>query len=370
MATPTPGRPGRVFISYRRDDSAYPAGWLYDRLCAHLGSERVFKDVDSIAPGDDFVQVLEHAVGSCQALLVLIGDHWLDITDDTGSRRLDDADDFVRLEIETALRRGVRVVPILVGRAPMPKSEQLPDSLQPLTRRHAIPLSPNRFESDLARLLPVIDKTLSAIDNGPTGIPAAPPVDQEITYPDDVARKQTLLKRLSRRTKILVAAVAGVAIMAVAGIVVIESRSSSTGGAATTAPVSVDRLLSLVPSEDHCVGTPDSRGGFGTVEADCSPGAPQLSGLHYYLYSDRDEMVRDWTQQFSAAAVCPGASQSPQSWRRGSDHGSVWCVTHQTDGAGPTVLWTVENLSLLGEADGHPGASIGEPFQWWSAHYQ
>ena len=167
-AGPTPAGPGRVFISYRRDDSAFPAGWLYDRLSAHVGNGLVFKDVDSIEPGDDFVRVLEDAVGSCQVLLALIGDRWLDIIDETGQRRLDNPDDFVRLEIEAALRRDVRVVPVLVGRAPMPKSEQLPDSLRGLIRRHAIELSPNRFESDVARLVRTIDKTLAeaAFDRG------------------------------------------------------------------------------------------------------------------------------------------------------------------------------------------------------------
>jgi hypothetical protein len=172
MSASTPAGLGRIFISYRRDDSAFPAGWLYDRLCAHLSSDQVFKDVDSIEPGDDFVRVLEDAVGSCHVLLALIGDRWLDITDETGNRRLDEPDDFVRIEIEAALRRDVRVVPILVGRAPMPRSEQLPDSLRGLTRRHAIQLSPNRFDSDLARLLLVIDKTLAAIRDGPAKTPA------------------------------------------------------------------------------------------------------------------------------------------------------------------------------------------------------
>ncbi|HEX5253792.1 MAG TPA: toll/interleukin-1 receptor domain-containing protein, partial [Mycobacterium sp.] len=106
------------------EDSAFPAGWLYDRLRARFGSECVFKDVDSIDPGDDFLRVIEDAVGSCQVLLALIGDHWLDITDPTGHRRLDDPNDFVRLEIEAALRRDVRVIPLLVGRAPLPSSEQ------------------------------------------------------------------------------------------------------------------------------------------------------------------------------------------------------------------------------------------------------
>ena len=176
MAASTSADPGRIFISYRREDSAFPAGWLYDRLCVRFGSDYVFKDVDSIDPGDDFLRVIEDAVGSCQVLLALIGDRWLDIADGTGHRRLDDPNDFVRLEIEAALRRDVRVIPLLVGRAPLPSSEQLPDSLRGLIRRHAIELSPNRFEPDVARLVRIIDKTLAAVGEGPPDAPA--PVDR------------------------------------------------------------------------------------------------------------------------------------------------------------------------------------------------
>src|SRR6476659_8587509 len=173
MGASTSADPGRIFISYRREDSAFPAGWLYDRLCARFGRDYVFKDVDSIDPGDDFLRVVEDAVGSCQVLLALIGDRWLDITNGTGHRRLDDPNDFVRLEIEAALRRDVRVIPILVGRAPLPSSEQLPDSLRGLIRRHAIELSPNRFEPDVARLVRIIDKTLAAVGEGPADAPAS-----------------------------------------------------------------------------------------------------------------------------------------------------------------------------------------------------
>ena len=94
--------PGRVFISYRREETAYPAGWLYDRLAQHFGAAQIFKDVDSIPLGDDFVEVIDRAVGSCDVLLALIGAQWLTITDVHG-RRLDDPNDFVRLEIEAAL---------------------------------------------------------------------------------------------------------------------------------------------------------------------------------------------------------------------------------------------------------------------------
>jgi len=121
MAEPAAGSTGRIFISYRREETAYPAGWLFDRLAERFGPKQVFKDVDSIELGDDFVQMITRAVGSCDVLLALIGDQWLTITDVHGRRRLDDPDDFVRLEIEAALTRNVRIIPILVDGANMPR---------------------------------------------------------------------------------------------------------------------------------------------------------------------------------------------------------------------------------------------------------
>jgi hypothetical protein len=161
MAGVIPAAPGRIFISYRREETAYPAGWLYDRLIDRFAKGQVFKDIDSIALGDDFVQVITAAVGSCDVLLALIGDRWLTVADEDGRRRLDSPDDFVRLELEAALARNVRVIPILVEGARMPRAAELPPSLAGLVRRQALELSPARFDADTGRLLKVLDETLA-----------------------------------------------------------------------------------------------------------------------------------------------------------------------------------------------------------------
>lgn len=158
---PEPVRPASgIFISYRRDDTAYAAGWLFDRLVDEFGPEQVFKDLDSIALGDDFVDAITAAVSSTDVLLALIGDKWLGMVDEHGERRLDDPDDFVRLEIEAALERDVRVIPILVEGARMPRSEELPQSLAALARRQALELTSSRFSSDTRTLLSVLENTL------------------------------------------------------------------------------------------------------------------------------------------------------------------------------------------------------------------
>jgi len=152
---------GRIFLSYRREETGYAAGWLYDRLAERFSDGQVFKDVDSIELGDDFIEAVATAVESCDVLLALIGDRWLTITAADGKRRLDDPEDFVRLEIETALTRDVRVIPILVAGAKMPEAVDLPPSLARLVRRQALDLSPNHFEADLSRLFKVLNSTLA-----------------------------------------------------------------------------------------------------------------------------------------------------------------------------------------------------------------
>ena len=131
----------RIFISYRWDDSGGWAGRLYDRLSQHFGEANIFMDINTIEPGLDFVQVIDQAVGSCDALIALIGRQWLTITDDSARRRLDNPEDFVRLEIATALSRNIRVIPALVQGTCMPRSSDLPDVLEPIARRNACELS-------------------------------------------------------------------------------------------------------------------------------------------------------------------------------------------------------------------------------------
>src|SRR5262245_32220300 len=103
---------GGIFLSYRRQESSHLAGRLYDRLADRFGEDQVFMDVDTLEPGADFAEAIFRAVASCQVLLAIIGPAWLSSADGQGRRRLDEPDDIVRLEIEAALERGVRVIPI------------------------------------------------------------------------------------------------------------------------------------------------------------------------------------------------------------------------------------------------------------------
>jgi Flp pilus assembly protein TadD len=153
-----------IFVSYRRDDSSGHAGRLFDNLAKHFGEDQIFMDIDTIEPGEDFVTVIENAVGSCEILIVIIGRHWLSQPGES-TRRLDNPNDFVRLEIATALDRNIRVIPVLVQRASMPKPEDLPDDLARLTRRNAIELSDVRWQNDVERLIGVMERVLAKPDS-------------------------------------------------------------------------------------------------------------------------------------------------------------------------------------------------------------
>ena len=151
---------GGLFISYRRQESSGMTGRLYDRLVGRFGDDQVFMDVDTIALGVDFTQVIAEAVSNCTVLLAVIGPAWLTITDEDGQPRLEDPDDIVRLEIQTALERDIRVIPILVEGAVMPRRRQLPEQLAGLARRNAHFLRHESFRSDADRLLEAIESIL------------------------------------------------------------------------------------------------------------------------------------------------------------------------------------------------------------------
>lgn len=224
---------GGVFISYRREDSAGFAGRIYDRLVSRLQSGRVFFDVDNIEPGLDFVKVLADRVGDCDALVAIIGEEWLSTTNEAAERRLDDPHDFVRIEIEAALQRDIRVIPVLINGARMPRANDLPDSLKPLVRRQAIEISHTRFDSDSERLTRALQRALedqpAIVETEPRGdpkpivvepAPATAPIlvksalDGSVAPPGHAQPKQGLIAG-----KVKYAVIAIAALIAILGII-------------------------------------------------------------------------------------------------------------------------------------------------------
>ena len=339
---------GRIFISYRREETAYPAGWLYDRLAEHFGEDQIFKDVDSIELGDDFVAVITDAVGSTNVLLAVIGNEWLTITDEVGRRRLDNPDDFVRLEIEAALSRGVRVIPILVDGARMPRADELPPSLAPLTRRQALELSPTRFASDTSRLLKVLERTLADARPGGADVaarsapatapervepPSGEPVPGAAVEPRPAPRSRGRLG--GRRLLIALGAAAAVTAAVIVAIVVTSGDGST------------------VFSDD-----------FSNREAGWSDAGDEIHGSHYTngayrIYADRKRS--EWSRPRSAEAVYPSAPSNIRiaveaRKREGSSGGyGVFCRDDVTRYQGYAFQIWERDVEILKYFEGDPG---------------
>ncbi len=211
-----------VFISYRRDDTAGEAGRLADHLVKRFGKDRVFIDIDAIAPGTDFVVELDRALTRTAVMLVIIGRGWLSASDDEGKRRLDAPDDFVRREVATALQRGTRVIPVLVQNATMPSAARLPEELAAFASRQAVAIQHEEFVADATRLADAIAPLIEPGDTGPW------------------------------RRRALIAGVA-VAILLIAGLLILRSRqdagtvaTSETGQSATAGRAQQQEVDDLV----------------------------------------------------------------------------------------------------------------------------
>ncbi|MEV0703330.1 toll/interleukin-1 receptor domain-containing protein [Saccharopolyspora sp. NPDC050389] len=207
----------RIFISYRHGDNAYAARWLNVVLRGRFGADRVFFDT-GMDPGVNYVQEIERELDSCAVLLAVIGPQWMAIADELGRRRLENPNDVVVREISTALRNGVRVIPVLIDDAEMPKSAELPTDLRPLTQHNGVVLNPGTSDSELGRLLGALDRHLA----NPSSVPPEPepPAEPEpgvrsrydllhdlvqecITPPDGRGRELPVIRLLGSGTEVL-----------------------------------------------------------------------------------------------------------------------------------------------------------------------
>jgi formylglycine-generating enzyme required for sulfatase activity len=184
-----------IFISYRRVDSSDVTGRIYDRLVSTFDRNSVFKDVDSIPFGVDFREHLDQAVSQCQVCLVVVGRTWLEAKDKAGRRRLDNTQDFVRIEIESALKRKIPVIPVLVGGASMPGPEQLPPSLEPLAYRNGAQVrSDPDFHRDMDRLIAGIQQHFGSAQTPPPS-----PLQQKQTFTFEVVTVNDKGEEISRK---------------------------------------------------------------------------------------------------------------------------------------------------------------------------
>jgi|tagenome__1003787_1003787.scaffolds.fasta_scaffold20979695_2 streptogramin lyase len=235
----------RIFISYRHADSAGYAGRLHDRLQQRYGDQHVFMDLE-MEYGIDFVERIGDAVGTSAVMLVMIGPGWLDARDEGNARRLDDPDDFVRIEVSSALARPTRVIPVLVGNAKMPERGDLPEPMQALARRNALELSDSRWEFDVGRLVQTVDGVINARADQAASRPRADVATPASTaVPRDADEANSAATRPGsqhagperRRRKIVLTAAVAVVVVAIAvAVVALGSDGNGKGGGGDKTP--------------------------------------------------------------------------------------------------------------------------------------
>jgi hypothetical protein len=283
------GTQGRaIFISYRRDDSEGESGRLFDDLVRAYGDDSVFMDVAGIQPGLDFRKAIDDNVATCGVLLAVIGPTWATVTGSDGARRLDNPNDYVRLEIGSALKRGIPVIPVLVHEAHMPALELLPDDLRDLRYRNSVELTHARWNSDVALLV-------NALKSYVGGAPAHPEETVHATVPVQLPAPQSAPAPASTgksRMPLFVGLGAVVLIAAVAiGFVVMQhngggqqanpdaSNTAKTGTAATGTTTPVNTAASTtVPAAT--TGTP---AGAAATPAE-SPKLPETAAGSAYVW--------------------------------------------------------------------------------------
>ena len=306
----------RVFVSYRREDASGHAGRLYDVLAARFGASNVFMDVDTIEVGTDFAQAIERAVVSCDAVIALIGRHWLAAADAEGRRRLDDPNDFVRLELEAALARDISVVPACVQGARHPAADDLPASLAPLARRQGVQLDDEGWHDDVARLVERLERTVA---------------------PEPVRDQPH--RRTTRRALALAAAAAAVLLAAAAALLLLRDDGGEGGAGGNFPNADERRLLAVVPAITR---TQCERIDYGdeaaTASVECSGGAG--TSVTYNLFESTQ--VRDaWYQRTrEEAGVEPdGGTCTPEAFRGETAYGAGRYVCW-SDGGEPLLAWT------------------------------
>lgn len=369
------GGPSKVFISYRRSESGGHAGRLYDAMAARFGDGNVFMDIE-MQPGVDFVQRITEAVGACHILLVVMGPEWGRPAAAGERSRLEDPDDFVRLEVATALRRSdVTIIPLLVEDAEMPDPDELPADLRALTRRNALELSDTRWRADVARLLEVMDGLLGdAADDAPAaplrtaGVPApaeGPPPPAPPPPAGGLRQRAPLALAAAG-----VVAVIGVVVLALAsaGDEAPAPRPATTGATAQSLgrPAQVpancrdrgasDLLGDLRAARDWGCRFPDARG-------------VTFPSLTYLEYVDpaRARAAARASIDFELAhgwKPCPAAT--PLSSFRGTS--SCLVATKEADQPAGTIeiMWHGEGWRVFGQATFDPPTPVDNAIDAWS----
>jgi TIR domain len=372
----------RIFIAYRREDTSGQAGRLYDALSARFGDESVFMDVDTIDLGADFVQVLDEAVGSCHVLVALIGRHWLTAADEQGHRRIDDPRDFVGLEIQAALSRGIPVIPALVEGTRMPSRKDLPEGLVPLTRRQALELGTGaRWRFDVDRLVKFLERLAGAEITTHRQLPPEP----ESTKATGKTGRRVNLAAPRR----LLAALAALAILGAALAVVLVMRGSHHARTPAASHMSESgRLADAIDAELLIAHIPQG------IRKTCKPIDPIAAAVFlrsvscsqgskgkvtYSRAHSGDALRAFFLQQTSSAGLhyptshtCRSHRPAADEWRRQGPQTHVEERARHTEGrvlcyersAALWIAWTDTPTKIFASAS-RPRSQWAALYGWW-----
>ena len=330
-------------MSYRRSDSGH-AGRLYDALASRFGPDNVFMDIDAIDPGVDFAEVINRAVTACEVVIALIGREWVTATDAKGRRRLESPDDFVRLELESALARDIVVIPTCVQGAQIPSAQELPPSLALLARRQGIELRDVGWHDDVERLIRRLELLAEGGREAETA-PRAP--DREPVWPSRPAWRS---KRLLVPVGLVLAAV---------GIAAVVAALARRGSGSDRTSLAERRLLAFIPP----VTRPSCQHiswGEKSARASLSCAGARLS-VTYHLFSRNADMNGWYAERRELERIRPGAgSCTGKTFRgegpytvRGRTAGRYFCFV---DSQGESELvWTDGRVSVGSESNVYEG---------------
>ncbi len=383
---------GRIFISYRRADTANQAGWLADRLVAQYGRNQVVKDVDSIQLGNDFADVIAAAVTSCNVLLALIGHQWL--------AAAPGGDDYVRVEIESALTRGVQVIPVLVDGARMPTAAELPPSLALLAQRAPLSLGAANPEGDVSRITQVLDQNIaerqgtetSMAVNQPTVTGMAPSWGRPVVQGGQPQPGQSLpgqtpppgpaptrqMRRRPRTWVIAAAAAAVVAAVVVAVIVIPGGSHPASPSAASSSSAAANAGKGSAAPKGSNSASPSAAGkvlladNFSTNKADWVDDAHASAGAYtggaYKLsvtgYNGQNELARPDSAGSGLSGVTPLNLDASVDVRTlsGAAPGYGLGLAFRGDGNGDLYAFLIEDHAVAIQKWVGSGAKItGEP---------
>jgi hypothetical protein len=365
----------RLFVSYRHDDVPAYSGRLADRLVSRFGEDGVFLDIDAIDPGLDFRVVLRQAIEACDVVLVVIGPGWLEAREPDGSRRLDQPNDYVRLEIEAALDRDIRIIPVLVEGAQMPTANQLPDELVPLCYRNAVEMG-KHFHTEAAALIvklerieqaklkdasaptPVVEAGEAATASPPhrgAGTATLPALTEQAPESEAGEVWDATRRWLPIRAKTLGAV--ALALVVVAGALV--AIFALTGGESSDQESPAESLAGLVPFFDewNCRTTPPSSASV-IEQAACSPAAGAEKAQLLLFKSQHAEEAAYLKRLKRADALSPSHIKPDSGTCTKSDWGGEIEWTHAENVAagrelcyvtqgGSDIAWTYMDANLL-----------------------